>query len=378
MIRVAFEATPLLGQKTGVGEFCSGALSGLSRQEGLTIKPFAVTWRNRHRLDEVIGDLSPMRQLPMPARPLQGLWSKVDFPPLEFFVGKFDVVHGSNFVVPPTMRAKRVVTVHDLTPLLFPHAADPSTLVFPKLIQRAMNGGAFVHTPSEYIAMQVREHFNVRPERVHAVYHGGPEWRDITERPIWNLQSEFQLKTAVGNDPFLLGLGTIEPRKDFVTLVRAFEEVASEYADLKLVIAGQPGWGANELDEVVRKSIVSDRIIRPGYVSRDIRRWLLENASVFVYSSLYEGFGLPPIEAMQLGTPVIATKAGSLPEVLANAAILNDIGDSVGIANSIRNLLADDFLRSGLIELGYERASFFSWENCASGLFSIYKLALES
>ncbi len=374
-MKVAFEATPLLGPRTGVGEFCFAVLQAMFSLDEVEINPFAITWRNRKNLVFELGNVPEGWQLPMPARPLHMIWSKINFPPIELFLGRTDIVHGSNFVVPPSLSAKRVVTVHDLTPLLYPEAADPSTLVFPRLIQRAINTGAFVHTPSEFIANQVREHFDVDDAKVVSIYHGIPTGSvsiDVSG------ETDIAYQKIVPNGRFILGLGTIEPRKDFVTLVKAFSDIAFEFDDLQLVIAGKRGWGAEQLDIEVAKTGLGNRIIRPGYIDELTRRSLLANAIAFAYPSLYEGFGLPPLQAMQLATPVIATRAGSLPEVLADAAMMVDVGDRQAIASALRDLLDNEMIRQDYITRGLARAEQFSWQKCAKGLVSLYRAALNS
>ena len=374
-MRVAFEATALLGPRTGVGEFCFNAVCELNRLPEVQLSAFAVSWRRRNLLAAALGNNVAMRQLAMPARPLHAMWRRYNFPPVELFVGYADVVHGSNFVVPPSLRAKRVVTVHDLTPVLFPMVADPSTLIFPSLIQRAIGDGAYVHVPSNFVAAQVIEYFGADPSRVFTVYHGVSSNASQGFKPNDALLDPVILEELSGA-PFVLGLGTIEPRKDFVSLVRAFELVASTYQDLRLVIAGQPGWGASVLADVISSSKYSRRIFCPGYVSSSARNWLLSNAEVFVYPSIYEGFGLPPIEAISRGTAVISSNAGSLPEVLGPAADFFNAGDVSSLSESISILLSDSARREALISRAHSWIERYSWEACARGLAEIYTLAI--
>ncbi len=374
-MRVAWEATALLGPRTGVGEFCYHAGVELAKLDGIELSAFAVSWRRRRLLVDALGARVSVRQLAMPARPLQTLWSRSDFPPVELFIGRADIVHGTNFVVPPARWAKRVVTVHDLTPLLFPEAAHRSTLVFPRLIARAIDRGVLIHTPSEFVAREVVEHFGADPSRVFAVHHGIPqleEARDFTHAELGGFLS----RTALGGAPFILGLGTIEPRKDFVSLVAAFALIASEEPDLRLVIAGQKGWGSATLDAAIAASPFQDRIQLTGYLSARERNWLLANAAVFAYPSIYEGFGLPPIEAMRFGTPVVSSDAGSLPEVLGDAAEFFPVGNSQALAKAILLLLHNDQLRQSQIERASSWIAQFSWTNSARGLTKIYHAAL--
>ena len=373
-MRVGYEATALLGPRTGVGEFCYNALVALSELPGVDLRPFAVSWRRRKLLTASVGRLAHVHQLPMPARPLQASWSRVDFPWVELFTGRLDVVHGTNFVVPPSLRARRVVTVHDLTPLLYPEAADPSTLIYPRLIARAIRGGAYVHTPSAFIARQVVEHFDADPERVIAVPHGLPTLPEgggnAEEGPAAGIARQ------LGGAPYILGLGTIEPRKGFATLVDAFAELGGRHHDLRLVIAGQPGWGSEEVRSRVEANPYRARILLPGYVGSAERFALLARAAVFAYPSIYEGFGLPPIEAMALGTPVVASLAGSLPEVLGDGAVLVPPGDAPTLAAALAAVMEDSALRAEMVSRATVQISRYSWEKTAKGLAALYSKAI--
>jgi len=173
-LSVGFDATPLLGRPTGVGVFCAGALHGLSRRDDVDLSVFAVSWRRRAGIDALVPAGVHTAQRPMPARPLHAAWARFPFPPVEWFIGDVDVVHGSNFVVPPTHRGARVVTVHDLTVSLYPELCDPPTLAYPRLIRRAVADGAWVHTPSAFVAAEVVAELGVDPARVRAVHHGVP------------------------------------------------------------------------------------------------------------------------------------------------------------------------------------------------------------
>jgi glycosyltransferase involved in cell wall biosynthesis len=153
-------------------------------------------------------------------------------------------------------------------------------------------------------------------------------------------------------------------------LVRAFDELAGSHPDLELVVAGPPGWDEERLAEAVRASPYRDRIRRLGWVADAAS--LLAGAQVFVYPSLYEGFGLPPLEAMALGVPVVATSAGAVPEVVGDAAVLVAPGDPAALAGAVERLLSDGAARAELVAAGVRRAGRFTWEACAEGLAGAY------
>jgi glycosyltransferase involved in cell wall biosynthesis len=366
-LSVAFDATPLLGRPTGVGAFCSGALSGLSALPLLEVSAFAVSWRRRHWISSLVPSAVATRQRAMPARPLHAAWAHLSGPPVEWFIGHHDVVHGSNFVVPPAARAARVVTVHDLTVVLYPQMCDRSTLAFPALIRRAVAEGAWIHTPSRFVARQVVEELGVDPERVRAVHHGIPQ---LPEDPGTSTAAPMALPE--GCRRYVLAIGTIEPRKDYPLLVSAFAPVAAAHPDVALVVVGSDGWGADRFAAAVEASPARSRIVRPGYLDGRALAAALANASVLAYPSLYEGFGFPPLQAMAAGVPVVATTAGAIPEVVGDGAVLVGPGDADGLAAAIDSVLDGGTEVDGLVDRGRTRAGAFTWEACAEGLALLY------
>lgn len=370
-LRVGVDATPLLGRPTGVGAFCAGALGGLgalAETGGLEISAFAVSWRRRHGIDRLVPAKVSTGARPMPARPLQRAWRRTRFLPIEWFVGPIDVVHGTNFVVPPTRRAARVVTVHDLTTVRFPELCDPPTLLYPALLRRAVADGAFVHTPSRFVAAEVVEMLGADPVRVRAVHSGVPPL------PAPDPEAPDRFLPA-GCRGYLLSVGTAEPRKDLPGLVAAFGEIAGDHPDLALVLAGPDGWGSADLAAAIDASGYPDRIVRTGWVDDPTLSGLLHRAEILAYPSVYEGFGFPPLQAMAAGVPVVATRAGALEEVLGSGAVLVPPKDPSALAEALVALLDSPDRRLAAVAAGAERAARFTWDRCARGLADLYRTA---
>jgi glycosyltransferase involved in cell wall biosynthesis len=365
-LSVALDVTPLLGAHTGVAAFTTGALRTLSGRRDVRVVAYAVTWRGRARLQGAVPDGVEVADRPMAARPMRAMWRRFDAPLIERWTGAVDVVHGTNFVVPPARRAAGVVTVHDLTPVRFPHLSTRDTLQYPAMLHRALRRGAMVHTPSEFVANEVVELLDARPERVRAVHHGVPPVD--TGDPVMG-------RARAGGDRYVLALGTVEPRKDLGSLVRAFDTVAEEDADLRLVVAGPDGWGVADFDADVAAARHRDRIVRLGWVTAVERAALLAGAAVFAYPSVYEGFGFPPLEAMAVGIPVVATTAGALPEVLGDAARLVPPGDVGALADALALVLRDEREQHALVMRGKGQVQRYSWEQCADGLVAVYREA---
>jgi glycosyltransferase involved in cell wall biosynthesis len=365
-LRVALDATPLLGRPTGVGAFCAGVLEGLSHRRDVAASAFAVSWRRRHAIEGRLPSGISRRTRPMPARPLHVAWRLVEAPPLEWFIGATDVVHGTNYVVPPTRRAARVVTVHDLTTVRYPELCDRATLAYPALVRRALARGAWVHTHSASVAHEVVEVLGADPERVRAVASGVPRLDDPDESAPWRYLPS-------GVTRYVLAVGTAEPRKDLPGLVAAFDLLAERRGDLGLVLAGPEGWGSAQLHRAVDTARARARVVITGWVDGATLAGLLRAASVLAYPSLYEGFGYPPLQAMMLGTPVVATRAGAVEEVVGDAALLVAPRDPEALADAISSVLDSEETAAALRARGFVRAAAFDWDTCAAGLVALYR-----
>jgi glycosyltransferase involved in cell wall biosynthesis len=369
-LRVALDATPLLGVPTGIGAFCGGALNALGTRGDLDVRAFAVSWRRRRGIEARLPATVAAVRRPMPARPLHALWSRGSLPPVEWFVGRVDVVHGTNYVVPPTKAAGMVASVHDLTPLHHPELCNEATLAYPELIRRALRRGAWVHTDSAFVAGEVIEAFGAHPDRVRVVAPGVPPLPTVA--PVAS-HALVEATLPPGTARYILAVGTAEPRKDLPGLVRAFDQLADRHADLALVLAGPPGWGEDALMSAIGRSRAGARVVRTGWLEPPALAALLGEAAVLAFPSLYEGFGFPPLEAMASGVPVVATRAGSLPEVLGDGAALVDVGDRDGLVQALDHVLTDAAFRQRLVTAGIDRAASYSWERCGAGLAQLYR-----
>ncbi|MDH3753961.1 MAG: glycosyltransferase family 4 protein [Acidimicrobiia bacterium] len=365
-MQVAIDATPLLQPLTGIGVFTAAIARELTARDDVDLTAFTVTWRGRHRLADGIDASIGRRGWPVPARATHWLWARAPFPPAELVAGRADLYHGTNYVVPPSARRAMVVSVHDLVSVHHPEWCTAPVRQFPVLIQKAIDRGAWVHADSEHMAAAIRDEFDVEPERVVSVPLGADAPAAIDHAPRGQTTA-----------PYLLALGTIEPRKDHPTLVAAFDRLAGDHPELRLVVAGADGWGVGPFDRALADAVHSDRIERRGYVSDAERHALLTGADVLVYPSLDEGFGLPPLEAMQLGIPVVATAVGSIPEVVGDAAELAPPGDVDALAGAMSRALEPDRAAT-LASAGPQRARQFTWKRTAAGLCQLYEGAIDS
>ena len=382
--RVALDATPLLGNPTGVGVFCRNLLSALSTRPDTEVSAYAVSWRRRGQLAERLPSDVGCRQRAMPARPLHTAWRRTGRPSVEWFVRDCDVVHGTNFVVPPTRRAGAVLTVHDLTVLRYPELCERSTLAYPDLIRQAVRRGSWIHTPSEYVAQEVVELLGADPDRVRAVLSGTPTTESggvapsVDEARGTGTGGETggdvpPIALPPGTERYVLSIGTAEPRKDLPSLVHAFEAVARGRPELALVLVGPDGWGAAALDQAIESSPVRERVVRARWLDDRRLDRVLRGAAVLAYPSIYEGFGFPPLQAMSVGVPVVATRAGALPEVLGDAAELVPPRHPAALAGALGDVLDDSKRRDRLVARGARRTAELTWERCAEGMSALYR-----
>ncbi len=364
-LRVGIDVTPLLGNRTGIGVATDQILSALARRAEFDLLGYAVSVRGLKGLDGAVGERASTGQRPMPARPLMAAWARSGHPRLERFVGPLDVAHGTNFVVPPTRQAARVVSVWDLTFVRYPELCQPATLRFGRLVERAVRTGATVHTASAAIAEEVRSQFGARREQVAVVPLGIP---DLGTPDLDTATSIIEPSV-----PYILSVGTAEPRKDLPTLVAAFDALAATHRDVELVLVGAPGWGEADLVAAIEQAKHPERIRRTGFVSDAAVAGLLRGARALAYPSRYEGFGFPPLQAMAAGIPVVTTRAGSLPEVVGGAALLVNPGEVEDLAEALDVAVFDEAQRTVLIAAGRARAADFSWERTGEGLSTLYR-----
>ncbi|HWE69101.1 MAG TPA: glycosyltransferase family 1 protein, partial [Acidimicrobiales bacterium] len=176
-----------------------------------------------------------------------------------------------------------------------------------------------------------------------------------------------------GTSQYVLAIGTVEPRKDYPSLVEAFTSVSRARPEVALVIVGADGWGADRLAAAIAASPARNRILRPGYLDDASLAVALEQAAVLAYPSVYEGFGFPPLQAMAAGVPVVTTKVGAIPEVVGDGAVLVDAGDAQALAEALTHVLDGGPDIEALVARGHRRAAGFSWSRCAEGLDRLYR-----
>jgi glycosyltransferase involved in cell wall biosynthesis len=364
-VRVAIDAGPLHGTRTGIGVAVQQLLPALAARPDVDVVPYLLSFRARVGADTT--------RLPLPAGPALRWWASARAASLARRVvdrrlGGVDVVHGTNYVVPPSSRA-RLVSVYDAWFWQHPELVGPDVRRRAAALRRAIDDGVAVHTSSQATADALSE--VVPHERLHVVALGPiPLPTGAAAAPIATLEGR----------PFVVATGTIERRKNLPTLVRAFGRLAEHRSDVQLVIAGPDGDDRAAVDQAILSlpPLVAPRVHVTGWVDDAARGWLVRNAAVLAYPSLDEGFGFPLLDAMQAGVPIVASRVGSIPEVAGAAALLCAPDAEDQLAEHLLSALDPD-TAAGLVAAGTERLSHYSWTDTAARLAELYhRLAEEA
>jgi glycosyltransferase involved in cell wall biosynthesis len=313
-----------------------------------------------------------MRSVPLSDRALTILWHRLRLPLwVELATGSLDIFHSPDFVLPPVRRARTILTVHDLSFIRYPQCADANLRAYlNKVVPRSVHRADLVLADSHSTKDDLMELLAVEPARIEVVYPG------VEERfhPIEDQTLLEQVRNRYNLPPrFILGLGTLQPRKNFTRLIEAYSLLVIRYPSLHLVIAGGKGWLYEEIFATVERLGLEEKVVFPGFVADEHLPALYNLADLFVFPSLYEGFGLPPLEAMACGTPVITSDASSLPEVVGQAGLMVEATDVESLAEAMQRVLEDDALREGMIARGLEQARKFTWGKAAAKLLSLYE-----
>jgi glycosyltransferase involved in cell wall biosynthesis len=287
--------------------------------------------------------------------------------PLHLARNSFDLFHGTNYEIPFWSRRPTVVTIHDLSFMLV--GVHAQRLIWragwrmPWMAKRASR----IITPSNSIKKDLCEAFDIPPDKV-AVTPEAP-------RPVFKRREDPELLRRLGIEgDFILFVGTIEPRKNLRQLVRAFDQMLRNTSlSPKLVIAGGKGWMMDDFGQFIDKQGVTDRVCLTGYLQDEELCTLYSTCTVFIYPSLYEGFGLPPLEAMACGAPVITSRTPALMETVGNAARLIDPKNISDMAQAMTEMLSDQKAREHYAKLGKSHVKQFSWEQTALKTLEVYR-----
>jgi glycosyltransferase involved in cell wall biosynthesis len=314
-----------------------------------------------------------VRSLPFSPRLWTIIWHRLGIPlPVDLLLGSVDVFHSPDYVLPPLRRGKTLVTIHDLSFRRYPEGAEPNLRDYLNAtVPRSLERADLILGDSENTRQDIIEVFGVLPERVQVLYPGvDPAFRVIEDQ-----QALAAVKEAYRLDyPFILSVGTLEPRKNLVALLDAYALLrATGEVEHRLVIVGGRGWLYDGIFRRVEELSLRKEVTFLGFLPEEHLPAIYCLSDLLVFPSLYEGFGLPPLEAMACGTPVVASDSSSLPEVVGDAGLMVQPDDTEALVEAIRRVLADSELRANLVASGLSRATEFTWQAAGRKLLAIYE-----
>lgn len=366
LVRILIDYRPALRHRTGVGEYVHQTAAALAASgppdESLTI--FSSSLRDRLEGGSVTGVTQVDRRWPVSL--LNLAWHRLEWPPVEWLVrGSIDLIHGTHPLLVPTRRAARVVTIYDLDFLDHPERTSSEIRRdYPALVGSHARRADQVIVISRHTAGEVEHRLGVPASKISLCVPGAPDWPRREREP--------------DSDGVILFLGTLEPRKNVGVLLDAYERLIAHWpAAPRLVLAGRPTDLTPAIAERARSAVFKNRVDLPGYIPDTQRLALFSRALVFVLPSHTEGFGLPAVEAMKSGVPVIAANRGALPEAVGTAGRLFDPGDAGALARALEEVLTQPVLRQRMSDEGWQHARQFTWAGTAASTRAAWALARE-
>jgi glycosyltransferase involved in cell wall biosynthesis len=364
-VRILIDYRPALRQRSGVGEYIVRLLQALVtiKRPGDAIAIFSSSWKDRVERAE-LGQGVEVIDRRIPVRVLNRLWYRQEWPPIEQVIGgtaggRFEVVHAATPVLIPTRAAAQVITVYDLDFLSHPEWTwAEMRRDYGRLVQQHALRADHVIVISAFTAGEVHQRLGVPMSRITVCRPGAPNWAPRGSAPA---------------DGYILFVGTLEPRKNVGGLLAAYTQLAQRRPDApRLVLAGRDIPLSKPWLEALTRPPLAGKATHLGYVADHEREALYKGAAMVVLPSFNEGFGLPVLEAMTVGVPVIASTRGALPEVLGDAGLLVDPDDPEALADAMERMLTDSDLSRLSSARGVRRTRLFDWTSSARALRTAY------
>ena len=373
-MRVAIDIQSLLRQKTGVGHALYDlleALAALDAPDEITAFYFS---RRRHHLGlPFCHKRFRERRIGFPpGRLLSALWKRWPWPAVDRFLDNADGWHFPDFVARPVRRGKVIVTIHDLSFARLPETVEPRNRAYlSRNVPRSLERADAVIAVSDFTRRELEALFPVCRGKVCVIHHGVRR----LFRPLTDLDDAARAHLPPLPKRYVLAVGTVEPRKNIGTLLDAMSILRRDAAlrDVRLVLAGGPGWLAADVEQRLAAEHHAGTLVRLGYVADEALRRLYCGAAVLAFPTRYEGFGLPALEAMACGLPVVCSNVASLPEVVGDTAILVEKAAPETLADALKRVLGDEALAHDLRRRGLDRAADFTWDKAARQTLDVYR-----
>jgi glycosyltransferase involved in cell wall biosynthesis len=376
-MRIGIDFTSAVRQGAGIGRYTRELVRALLQQDTQSQYTLLAACGGVPSSERALRDVAAYANartlnLPLSDRTMNVLWHRLRVPlAVECITGALDIFHSPDFSLPPVHRARTILTVHDLSFMRVPECSDPRLRAYLlRVVPASVRRADVVLADSESTRRDVIELLGVDATRVQVVYAGVERrFRRISvPSTLEAVRRRYRLPPR-----FVLAVGTLQPRKNYERLVEAYARVRQvPGAETSLVIAGGAGWMYQGLFRRVQELGLQGAVLFPGFVADEDLPALYSLAKLFVFPSLYEGFGLPPLEAMACGTPVVCSNVSSLPEVVGNAALAVDPLDVAALTQALQRGLSDAGLRATLVQRGLAQASRFTWSQAAARLLEVY------
>ncbi len=368
-MRIGIDATSIPPNRVGAGNYIYNLVNALAEIDDRN--QYFIFINSKLREDwRIEKNNFSFVSIPFSSRSLRILWEQTGLP-LQARKLALEILHSPHYTMPIVKSCQSVVTFCDMTFELFPELHEFSKrLIFPLMMRWSANQAERLIAISESTRQDVMRILRVKPERIITIpLAASSDYGVIARNRVKEVCNRYQL--TVGK--YIYYVGALEPRKNVPLLIEAYAKLAYKFPDIPLVIAGKKGWMYDEIFAKVKNLNLEERVRFLGYVPEQDLIGLYNGTSIFVYPSLYEGFGLPVLEAMQCGAPVVTTNVSSMPEVAGNSALLVAPDDVEGLSKAMQRILSDDQLAKDLSSLGLARSANFSWKNCAQETLQVYE-----
>lgn len=377
-MKISLELQPCLKNRSGIGIYTYEISKKLQKFNDINLCGDIFNFINRNNIDKDIEGLDFNKKVfnLFPYGVYRRIWHYIPIKYNWLFNDKSDIYHFFNFIVPPRIKGKVITTIHDMTYELYPETMHKNNLKRIKDdIEYSVNRADKIITVSESSKKDIMKFLNVDESKIEVVYNGVEYDRfnkSYSEEEKSKVREKYDLP-----ENYILYMGTLEPRKNIESIIEAFalfkEENSFINENIKLVIAGKKGWLFESIFNLVDKLNLKDEVIFTDYVDEADKPLIYNMAGLFLFPSLYEGFGIPVLEAMASSVPVITSNVSSLPEVAGDAAILAAPKDIEAIAKYMNEILRNKELKNDLVKKGHAQAKKFTWEASAEKTYNIYK-----
>ena len=375
---IGIDYTAAHEQSAGIGRYVRELVRALAAQDAQTPYRLFVAGARRADLPPAPGPNFAWRPTRVTPLWFARIWHRGRVPlPVELFTGRVRLFHATDFTLPPTLpRVPTLLTVHDLSFVRAPEATTPVLKAYlDAVVPRSVRRATHVLADSQATKDDLIALYGTPPEKI-TVLSGGvdPKFRPVQDpAALQAVRARYHLP----HNPYIFSVGTVQPRKNYARLIAALAALGPDFADVHLVIAGGRGWMEGPIYRAVEQHGLTDRVHFTGFVADEDLPALYSGARCLAYPSLYEGIGLPVLEAMACGVPVVTSNVSSLPEVAADAALQVDPYNVEELAEALRRLLTDTALRETLIARGFAQAARYTWPDAARLLRQVYARLLE-